>query len=1123
MELEEVSFFVDFFNGGKKKERILHKIHFFSSSFSCSLCRKRMEPFGTIKNTINAAASGMDGATLIVDAAVAPSDNVTAADDNIAAPDDDAPEDASADLASASTAPPPPPPSVDDAPLPLPSIPPATTTTAASNGNLAAAPVKLSDLELYYIVMDVLYCKGNAVIHLPLSQRHTLLTEILPSNVAATISGVSGIVAHVVPLLPGQTVGAHVASQITTPDAALPVPQQVSACEEIISEALKIASDRSEEGIVIKRLDSPWISNNRSYTSWMKIKPDYVYKLDIDAVVLGAWFGTGSRGGILSQYLMGLCLEPDPGNTTPTRYVTFCNVGTGLNDEERRRLHRFFVNNNLLSTQAPSCVKKTGRELPQFWVKDPSRSVVLELQADVRLAGTLNHAARLSLRFPRIYRIRDAAEKGGAEATREDELLQIARQKVTSFMEMEEGTKNKRRAASKSVHKTGQLLSALQERQAALQLIQETSRVLRGAVVYVKGRKGKKDPPDAPTAQQLKELVHRLGGKTSESWSPAVTHVVSFLSELCTMEMLKFLQTHPGVSILSPKWLLCCEEKGVLCPLRPRDFLFMASNHRGSSAHEVDSFGDSFFLDADCEDIAALVEHHIKDDEVNAKTTIEYMLLLNSTVKKGSSSSSAAAAAAAAAVVGQLQKARDEQRRRPGVLPSGRMLLQWLDAEFASAGRFDQRRGLLHSCVILCLDMQTSDGGGTSGDGGGSSDGVALTVTTVAEKQAAAAVEAVCQQRFARFKFSAKLHGAKVVTEMSPAVTHIVAVLPSSSPTSLSPSSSAVLNEDQAMVVTPNDLLRAVERQGGGSAGVVALRKAINAHQVDLTTEQWLEDCFAAAAAAVDGGGGGGGGGVQIDDLYAYPNPSAYPMLDSTSDVDAWPWGEYLSADEIDGGGGAVAMEVEEEEVDVHFSSGAGLPSNIRYSRGTAAQMGPQIRPSGGVGGGAAAPFSVKREGKSGGAAAPFSVKREGKSDGGAAPFSVKREGKSGGGAARGGGGSERKPKRKKEEPVSVSAAVPAAVVKDEEMPSLFDTLYPSLAAPSGTGGGGGGGGALLRSPAVPPLVSPLTQPFTQPVSQLFTQPFTQPSGLHPPPPPAGGGGLLERLKQIKERQKMNE
>lgn len=78
------------------------------------------------------------------------------------------------------------------------------------------------------------------------------------------------------------------------------------------------------EGVVVKNLTSQWIPNDRS-DAWLKIKPDYLRKHDLDAVVVGSFYSSGKRGqdaASLTQFLLAL---PDrgPGDSGPVQWLTF--------------------------------------------------------------------------------------------------------------------------------------------------------------------------------------------------------------------------------------------------------------------------------------------------------------------------------------------------------------------------------------------------------------------------------------------------------------------------------------------------------------------------------------------------------------------------------------------------------------------------------------------------------------------------------------------------------------------------------------------------------------------------------------------------------------------------------
>ena len=74
----------------------------------------------------------------------------------------------------------------------------------------------------------------------------------------------------------------------------------------------------------MKALDSLWQMNDRS-NAWLKIKPDYVHSNDIDAVIIGAFYGTGRHGGQVTQWLLALAKGPEGGAcATPSTFLSFC-------------------------------------------------------------------------------------------------------------------------------------------------------------------------------------------------------------------------------------------------------------------------------------------------------------------------------------------------------------------------------------------------------------------------------------------------------------------------------------------------------------------------------------------------------------------------------------------------------------------------------------------------------------------------------------------------------------------------------------------------------------------------------------------------------------------------------
>ncbi|VDK33885.1 unnamed protein product [Taenia asiatica] len=199
------------------------------------------------------------------------------------------------------------------------------------------------------------------------------------------------------------------------------------------------------EGLVVKPKNSVYEPGKRH---WIKIKKDYLGQGAMadsaDLIFLGAYYGKGRRGGLISVYLMGAY---DPATE---KFCTVTKVGSGFKDDALSRLHIgqmikiskvFFLVDGcyLLSTdrlqdyvhvqrsdlwdysKVPKWLNVSRSLVPDFVVKDPKKSSVWEITgAEFSRAGTHTAGASathegISIRFPRITRQRP--DKTWREAT----------------------------------------------------------------------------------------------------------------------------------------------------------------------------------------------------------------------------------------------------------------------------------------------------------------------------------------------------------------------------------------------------------------------------------------------------------------------------------------------------------------------------------------------------------------------------------------------------------------------------------------------------------------------------------------------------------------------------------
>jgi bifunctional non-homologous end joining protein LigD len=138
-----------------------------------------------------------------------------------------------------------------------------------------------------YVIFDLLYLDGRTMLELPYRERRALLEELELQGPA------------------WQTPAYHAGEG---------------------RELLAAAAEQHLEGVVAKRLDSPYRPGKRS-DEWLKIK-----HVNRQELVIGGWLpGKGARAGRLGALLVGF-FEPDEDGRQVLRYAG--RVGTGFNEED---------------------------------------------------------------------------------------------------------------------------------------------------------------------------------------------------------------------------------------------------------------------------------------------------------------------------------------------------------------------------------------------------------------------------------------------------------------------------------------------------------------------------------------------------------------------------------------------------------------------------------------------------------------------------------------------------------------------------------------------------------------------------------------------------------------------
>jgi DNA ligase-3 len=122
-----------------------------------------------------------------------------------------------------------------------------------------------------------------------------------------------------------------------------------------------------------------------------------------DLVVLGAYYGTGSKGGLMSVFLMGVY---DEANDV---FRTVCKCGNGHDDSTIMKLQKELdmVKISKDYSKVPSWLVMNRSLTPDLIVADPKKAPVWEITGAEFSQSSTHTAGGISIRFPRVTRIRD--------------------------------------------------------------------------------------------------------------------------------------------------------------------------------------------------------------------------------------------------------------------------------------------------------------------------------------------------------------------------------------------------------------------------------------------------------------------------------------------------------------------------------------------------------------------------------------------------------------------------------------------------------------------------------------------------------------------------------------------
>jgi DNA ligase 1 len=226
-------------------------------------------------------------------------------------------------------------------------------------------------LPLKSFVFDILYKDGEQLLDKPLTGRMKILDEVLPED-----------------------------------DILIRTKNQTVTDPKVLQDLLDDAISKGLEGLVIKKLQSPYEAGGRNF-NWVKLKKHSAGELTdtIDCVLLGYIYGRGKRAEFGAGALLVGVYDRDR-----DEFVSISRIGTGLSDDEWREIHKRA--DKIKVSHKPARVNSLIE--PSVWI---TPKIVIEVLADEITRSPLHTAGKtetengFALRFPRLVSFREGDKK----------------------------------------------------------------------------------------------------------------------------------------------------------------------------------------------------------------------------------------------------------------------------------------------------------------------------------------------------------------------------------------------------------------------------------------------------------------------------------------------------------------------------------------------------------------------------------------------------------------------------------------------------------------------------------------------------------------------------------------
>ncbi|KAL8859985.1 MAG: hypothetical protein Q9178_003534 [Gyalolechia marmorata] len=409
---------------------------------------------------------------------------------------------------------------------------------------------------------------------------------------------------------------------------------EASSVKEI-ERMLQLVVAEASEGLVIKNPRSAYRLNDRC-DDWIKVKPEYMTEFgeDLDCIVIGGYYGSGSRGGILSSFMCGLRVDENQVNmgASPMKCYSFFKVGGGFSAQDYAEMKHLTEGKwKPWDPKRPPTdfIELAGGQLqyerPDVWIR-PDESVVISVKA-AQVTPTDSFRTGQTLRFPRFKSIRKdrqwdtALTLSGFQALKNNVELETDKKK----MQVDESRKKRQKTSRKkplTVVGSNVMLSTPYGGPA--------TSVFKGQSFYIMTDSLR---PEKKTKEELEEMVKANGGKIVQQRNSSMNTVC--VGDRRTVKVAALIKTGE-VDVVRPSWIFDCikqaeverENPIFLLPLEPQHVFATFDDSKQMVHASIDQYNDSFARDVAIDELrdicdAMPVKSDLYPDMNNLRTDLE--------------------------------------------------------------------------------------------------------------------------------------------------------------------------------------------------------------------------------------------------------------------------------------------------------------------------------------------------------------------------------------------------------------------------------------------------------------------------------------------------------------------